>query len=154
LWRDVPELARQARFPPHGHYGGQPGANEAALAWKALGLLNQPVNKPEAIQLIRDDDRDTGRRRGFGQARTDARLDIPVVIGFASTKRECWVLAGFDPRDEAENLTAHRDHHELSAKSVLAALTKGNRENVQGKPGLTAGVRSCNTPAPEGGLLT
>jgi hypothetical protein len=103
------------------------------------------VNKPEAILLIRDDDRDTERRRGFEQARTDARLDIPVVIGFASTKRECWVLAGFDPRDEdetrsldelrrelgfdprtqAENLTAHRDHHELSAKPVLAALTKG-----------------------------
>ena len=66
LWRDVPELARQARFRPHGHYGGQPGADEAALAWKALALLNQPVNKPEAILLTRDDDGGARVARGGG----------------------------------------------------------------------------------------
>jgi hypothetical protein len=147
-WQDVPELARQARFRPHGHYAGQPGANETALVWKALALLNRPANKPEAILLIRDDDRDIERRRGFDQARIDARLDIPVIVGLAHTKRECWVLAGFDPRDEdetrrheelrrelgfdprthAEGLTARRDHHKLSAKRVLAALTGDNRD--------------------------
>ncbi|HZI08695.1 MAG TPA: hypothetical protein VEZ71_32055, partial [Archangium sp.] len=71
-----------------------------------------------------------------------------VVIGLAEPKRECWVLAGFDPRneDEAARLEAERhrlsfhpvrDAHQLTArkhgakkdaKVALDALTQGDEE--------------------------
>jgi hypothetical protein len=71
---------------------------------------------------------------------------VPIVIGLAHPKRECWVLAGFEPQDDqesrclssvceqlgfdprhhAERLT-HRGSGELrSAKRVLAELTGGD----------------------------
>jgi hypothetical protein len=66
----------------------------------------------------------------------------------AHTKRECWVIAayepadadelrlldgvrqevGFDPRLRSHELTAKHDGDKLSAKRVLAVLTNGSRE--------------------------
>jgi hypothetical protein len=100
------------------------------------------------VLLVRDDDRDEDRRGGLDQARNSVEMGVPVVIGLAHTKRECWVLAGFsaqtpeedaflaglrqelgfDPCAEAEGLTAKHDHDLRSAKRVLGVLTAGNRE--------------------------
>ncbi len=71
-----------------------------------------------------------------------------MVIGAANTKRECWILAGFDPTDDAEGasltdvrqelgfdprsraeeLTAKADSARRSAKRVLAILTRGDAD--------------------------
>ena len=70
------------------------------------------------------------------------------MIGVAHTKRECWVLAGFEPRDDeesnrlaelgnelgfdprkkAEKLTAREPSAKRSAKRVLNALTGGDQD--------------------------
>jgi hypothetical protein len=147
LWKEVSELARQANIRPHGHFDGEPALPDANAARRALLLLKASEAPLHGVLLIRDDDRDEDRRRGLEQARNSVDLGAPVVIGLAHTKRECWVLAGFDlsgkdearrledlrrelgfdPRTGAENLTAKHDHDKRSAKRVLAVLTGGDR---------------------------
>jgi hypothetical protein len=147
LWRDIPELAKQANIRAHGHFDGQPGAPDAHAARRALLLLKLSPHKPDAVALIRDDDRQTERRQGLEQARNATRLGVPILIGLAHLKRECWVLAGFDPCDSeeqerlkavrkelgfdpatrAEELTAKHDHDLKSAKRVLALLIDSDR---------------------------
>jgi hypothetical protein len=148
LWRDVPELAKAASIRAHGHFDGEPGAPDAHAARRALLLLKHLGGKLDGVLLIRDDDRQTERRKGLQQARQATKLTIPVVIGLAHPKRECWVLAGFDPlntdekesleevigqlgfdpRTKAEGLTAIHDPDLRSAKRVLALLTNGERD--------------------------
>jgi len=52
--------------------------------------------------LIRDQDNRTEKREGLEQARRKLGRAIPVVVGLAVVERECWVISGFDPLDEAE----------------------------------------------------
>jgi hypothetical protein len=114
-------------------------------------LLHAAERVPDAVVLVLDSDNDTKRAPGLEQARQakpwQRPWKFPIAIGVAHSKRECWVLAGFDPnndtersilerireeigfdpRDQAERLTATHDHDKLSAKRVLRALTLGNR---------------------------
>ena len=41
------------------------------------------------------------------------KWDIPVVIGVAHVKRECWALAGFEPKDEKEQAAVERERSKL-----------------------------------------
>jgi hypothetical protein len=147
-WSEVGELARQAGIRAHGHFGCEPAHHDARIARRALRLLMALELTLDGVLLIRDDDRDADRRAGLEQARRESEINVPVVISLAHTKRECWVLAGFDPCSDAETreldglrrelnfdprlaadrLTAKHDHETRSAKRVLAALTKGDRE--------------------------
>lgn len=153
-WRDVKMLAKQANIRPNPPFDGGPIAPDAHAARRALLLLKQKGVFPDLILLIRDDDREPTRRLGLEQARQWAefhhRLVRRVIIGLAHPKRECWVLAGFEPKNEeerellemvrselgfhpcteAEQLTAKHDSDKRSAKRVLAHLTKDapNRE--------------------------
>ncbi len=142
LWREVPELAAKRRIRVHGHFQNEPGAPDAHAALKALLLLHSSDVPPDAFILLRDDDGESARKKGLDQARSRFSNSKRVVIGLATTKRECWVLAGFDPRDaseeetlaevrreigydpreKSEQLTAKRDADKLSAKRVLVAL--------------------------------
>jgi len=144
----VPALARQKNIRAHGHFDGNPIAPDEHLGRLALLLLYTLRPPPDAVLLIRDDDRQTERRRGLEQARRYAQERLrefkTVVLGLAHPKRECWVLAGFEPRDEeerqlldtvrqelgfnpctsAEQLTAKHDRDTRSAKRVLRLLTR------------------------------
>ncbi len=143
LWRQVGELARQARIRVHGHFDGQPGELDAQMARKALRLLESWKGGLDGVLLIRDDDRRTERRKGLEQARATRTIACPVVIGLAHLKRECWALVGFeprgpeeqstlsalmaelgfDPRTESQRLTGRDDGELRSAKRVLRLLT-------------------------------
>jgi hypothetical protein len=152
LWRDIPELAKQANIRAHGHFDGEPAAPDAHAARRALLLLKLSSRKPDAVLLIRDDDRQTERRQGLEQARKETKLRVPILIGLAHLKRECWVLAGFDPASDEERETLKQLRKELgfdpcaraeqltaihatdlkSAKRVLDLLTgsdKGREED-------------------------
>ncbi len=148
LWKDVASLAKSRKIKAHGHFAGEPGAPDAHNARQALLLLHGAEHRPDAIVLLRDDDRDAERRKGIEQARDSCRIGIPVAIGLAHPKRECWVLAGFDPqggeqqqrlkelriqlgfdpRTSAQRLTAKHSADKRSAKRVLDELTAGDRE--------------------------
>jgi len=148
LWKNVHTLARKHGIRAHGHFDGEPGAPDAHCARLALLLLHTTDHAADAIVLLRDDDRKTGRRKGLEQARSTSRMAVPIVIGLAHPKRECWVLAGFEPRDRAEQrrlteltkelgfdprhhaqrLNAKQAGQKRNAKRVLDELTGGEWE--------------------------
>jgi hypothetical protein len=121
------------------------------MARKALLLLARSQPPPEAVVLVRDSDGLKERRQGLEQARSDAAWPFEVALAVAHTKRECWVLAGFDPRSEseekalvetreklgfdprfqAENLTASGPHAPKNAKRVLDRLLAGNQDREE-----------------------
>ena len=151
LWRDMKTLARQCGIDFQGHFDHRPHAPDAVMATRAIRVVRRLL-KVDAVLLIRDDDGVIERRVGFDQARQLEQHAVTVIIGLARTKRECWVLAGFEPRDDAERerlqnersilgfdprehadrLTAKHDaaNDKRSAKRVLSALTQDdyNRE--------------------------
>ncbi len=147
-WRRVKALAKESRIRPRGFIDGQPTDLDAEQARRALVYIEAIMPGADAILLIRDDDRQVDRRRGLEQARNASPLAERIVIGLAHTKRECWVLAGFEPCDErerellaeirqelgfdpriqAEQLTAIHDHNKRSAKRVLKHLAQGDHD--------------------------
>jgi hypothetical protein len=125
-WKTIPQLAREVGIRAHGHFGGEPGEADAAAARRAILYLLATVPDLKAILLIRDQDDQPGRRDGLEQARRHDHSGAVIVIGLAVVERECWVISGFDPRDEEETsrLAAERQHlgfdprhrsHELTA---------------------------------------
>jgi len=146
LWKNVAPLARSHNIRAHGHFDGKPGAPDAQNARLALLLIHASTHTAHAVVLLRDDDRQTERRAGLEQARSSSTIGVPVVVGLAHPKRECWVLAGFEPRDaheadrvaeltkdlgfdprqQAERLTARRKGEERDAKRVVELLTGGD----------------------------
>lgn len=148
-WASVREECAQAGIKGiFGRFGGQPGEPDAYAARLALLLLSAPGVRPSAVILLRDSDGEARRRTGLEQARAERKWPFPVIIGVAEPKRECWVLAGFEPRTEDETarveeerkrLSFHpiQDAHQLTArehgakkdaKKVLEALTRGDAE--------------------------
>ena len=131
-----------------GTFGGESGRPDAFVARLALLLMNASKRRPDAVLLIRDSDGDFERRSGLEQARDARPWPFPVIIALAEPKRECWVLAGFEPKTEGEKerlvneqrrLSFHpvREAHELTArehgakkdaKKVLKELTKDDPE--------------------------
>src|SRR5262245_51820255 len=68
-WHWVPGLAKQQNLRAHGHFRGEPGALDAAMARKALLLLARTQNPPDAVVMVRDTDGEEERKRGLEQAR-------------------------------------------------------------------------------------
>ena len=146
-WAEVRGLARDRGIQAHGHFSGEPGAPDAYGARLALLLFTGADEPPQAVLLIRDTDGDGQRRLGLNQAREARRWSFGVTIGLAHPKRECWVLAGFEPAnntedrrlrvvrrdlgfnpcERADRLTAKADTAKRSAKRVLQGLTGGDR---------------------------
>jgi hypothetical protein len=131
-----------------GKFGGESGQPDAYAARLALLLLASSERRPDAVLLVRDSDGDSRRREGLEQARNDRRWPFPVVVGLAEPKRECWVLAGFDPKSpeetvrlevserrlsfhpvrEAHRLDARKHGAKNDAKLALEELTQGDME--------------------------
>jgi hypothetical protein len=143
LWREIDRRAKDVGLGFKGHFNGRPAEADAIMAWRALLLIRLQVPNADAVLLLRDVDDQPRRRAGLEQARDDSILSSRTVIGLAQTKREAWVLAGFEPANDielealskirqelgfnpcehAERLTAKHDHDKLSAKRVLGRLT-------------------------------
>lgn len=151
-WKKVHALADEANIRIHGHFGGEPGAPDAAVARRALKLLRMKAERGiDAVLLLRDSDNDIRRREGLKQARSETSDLGPIIIGFAHSKRECWVLAGFNATDEderarletlrqelgfdpclqAERLTATQPGAKHDAKRVLGILAEDVQRETQ-----------------------
>jgi hypothetical protein len=147
-WQDVRDLARQMNLRAYGHFAGEPGAPDAHAGRRALAVLKHAAAPFDGVLLLRDDDRQPARRQGLEQARDTTTVRVPIIIGLAHTKRECWALAGFQPqgREEEERvaaaqhelgfdpcaapelLTGVHDHELKSAKRLLRLLAGGDRD--------------------------
>ncbi len=122
LWRDVAVLARQRGIRAYGHFANDPAEPDALAGRRALLLIASLDNTPNAIILLRDSDGDEARCRGLEQARNERRLpNVPVVVGVAHAKRECWVLAGFEPQDDEERRKLDAMRQELGFDPRLHA---------------------------------
>jgi hypothetical protein len=147
-WTDMVKLADERRIFAHGFIAGRPREPDAAMAERALLLIKAQPSPPAAVLLIRDADKDRRRAAGYEQARTGRPWPFEVVVGVADPKRECWVLAGYEPRDdtertrlaserqnlgfdprfEAERLRASHEGAKHDAKRVLSVLTRSDPE--------------------------
>jgi hypothetical protein len=146
-WKRTRGEARQVGLKVFGSFKGESGAPDALAARRALLLFAETERRPDAVLLIRDGDAQRDRH-GLDQARDEKPWPFKIIIGLAEPERECWVLVGFEPRDEAEakrvddarkRLSFHpvRDAHKLTArehgaktdaKVALDELTEGRRE--------------------------
>ncbi len=140
---------------PQGHFNGKPGAAGALMARTALRIaraLNHSSTSDaiDGVVIVWDmDGQAADRRLGLDQARTEALPLMPfqIILGRPDRMREAWVLAGFDPTSEPEQirleaerqllgflpnteahlLTAADESAKRSAKRVLAVLTADDR---------------------------
>lgn len=115
-WSRLEHLALPRSRPnaPPQFAAGLPGSDDGFDARKALLLLDGlgSGDRPEAVVLQRDDDRDeTHRRRDLELARDNDPWAFAVVIGIASPMIEAWVLAGFVPDDREQAAHAEIRRH-------------------------------------------
>jgi len=141
-WSSVRREARERSIREHGRFAGEPGALDARAARRAMLVIESDSQGVAGVLLIRDSDNHLDRIRGLKQARECGHWSFAVVIGVAHTKRECWLLAAFQPRTEedkgrlaemrselgfdpctaSQELTASEASAKRSAKRVLRAL--------------------------------
>lgn len=147
-WASIKLLARDAGISAMGHFDGNPAMPDAQAARRAILYLLRTFDALKGIMLVRDQDDQSARRRGLEQA-CNEHPAIPIVVGLAVVERECWVLSGFEPADDAETKRLETERqslgfdprvksHELtacknnsaphSAKRVLRQLTVGDAE--------------------------
>jgi hypothetical protein len=149
-WKDVGkrceeiETAGHAGFikVPHGEFKALEHAGEAATARRAMLLFRYLKLKKQlpldVIILMRDTDDQLGRVTALRAAREGAEAAFKVVIGAAHTKRECWVLAGFEPEDddERDKLEAQRaalgyqPQHESHRLTASGSSGKHNAKTI------------------------
>ena len=113
---------------PHGHFDSRPGRAGALMARTVFSIVRalqkQTTDPIDAIVLVWDVDQQRSERpEGVMTARDEARhwASFQIVCGFPDPEREAWVLAGFDPADEAERLLLDELHRSLSFSPVLHA---------------------------------
>jgi hypothetical protein len=148
-WKRIRKLAEAAGIEAEGFFNGEPGLPDARAARRALRYLRATIPDLKAVLLIRDQDDQADRRDGLEQARREDHEGLVIVVGLAVVEREAWVISGFEPQDEAEQmrldaerstlgfnpcersqeLTAGKDDTATrSSKRVLNVLTRGDRD--------------------------
>ncbi len=151
-WVNIDSLGLKKRLRFDGKFGREFAKPDAIGARRAIRVLLELFDESFAIVLIRDTDQDQTRLEGLEQARKEhleRQPGVPIVLGVAVTKRECWVLSGFipcndletkllaeerqylgfDPTEKSHELTAKHSEStdKRSAKRVLNKLTGENQ---------------------------
>jgi hypothetical protein len=128
-WHQVNTLAKQRGLRIKGRFEDGLGAPDARAARLALQLLATSGRQPDAVVLIRDSDGQEERRIGLEQARSSGSWPFPIAIGLAHLSRESWVLAGFEPQNEAEQ------ERLAGLREELGFDPRFRSESLRGKPG-------------------
>ena len=113
-----------------GHFNGRPGGAGSSMMRKALTIVRalnkqQPDEAIDAVVLVWDmDQQPSDRRAGVALARDDARgwAAFQIVCGFQDPEREAWILAGFDPCDDAERALLAELHDVLGFSPIVHAV--------------------------------
>jgi len=130
--------ARGSRRRIHGHFGGEPGAPDAANTRRILLEATQ-VHSQEMLHVLviaRDLDGDRRRLRGMQQAVDDGEWPFRVVLAWSEPEAEAWYLSGFCPGDETERARLHAVHEELgfdptSAPQRLRSTSKRSKKDAK-----------------------
>src|ERR1700722_11266617 len=145
------ELAKDQNIKVLGHFNEQPGEPDSRVAKAAFLLLVAANPLPQVVFFVRDTDNELDREKGWTQARDSRSWPFTIIVGMQHTKRECWILAGYAPRNDSENaslsnlrqelgfnptthshmLTAKNDQAKNSAKRALRILADDNPNREQ-----------------------
>lgn len=104
---------------PHGHFQSEPGGPGALMARTLFRIVRKLIakgNEVDRVVLIWDMDGDAeARRKGLEQARREALsfASFRIVLGCPNLTREAWILAGFEPSDDAEEQQLAKLRQEL-----------------------------------------
>ncbi len=147
-WKSIAGVARARGIVRHGGFRQFPGVLDERRARLALRLFKALDERPDCVLLVRDTDGEDGRVDSLERVRAVGTWEFKVILATPNPKRECWVLAGFDPinddeeaalneasaylgfdpRIHAERLTAKRDKGKRNAKKILERLMRPESE--------------------------
>ncbi len=150
-WKSIAGAARARGIVKHGGFRQSPGVFDERRARLALRLFKSLDDRPDGVLLVRDTDGQDARIESLERARTASTWEFEILIATPNPKRECWVLAGFDPIDasekaalsevrsflgfdprlQAERLTAKRDKGKRNAKKILERLLRPESEREE-----------------------
>ncbi len=150
-WKSITGAARTRGIVKHGGFRQSPGVLDERRARLALRLFKALDKRPDGVLLVRDTDAEDGRVPSLERVRTSGAWEFEVLLATPDPKRECWVLAGFDPitgneetalkdvrsflgfdpRIHAERLTAKRDKGKRNAKQILKRLMRPESEREE-----------------------
>ena len=137
-WDAIDDLGRDMNLRIRGYEDGEKDYPDFKAAVRALRVIRNLFDDVDAVVLIRDTDDQLNRVDGLNQAKN--RFDgknqgFRVLVGAARTKRECWVLAGFTPKDEVETGLFQEERQRLGFDPTTRSheLTAKNSENVDTK---------------------
>src|SRR4051812_43698278 len=133
---------------PQGRIAGEPLKPEASMWRKVLLLFCHRDPRPDIVVLARDLDGYTDRRDGIEQVCTGLSWPFAIVAATPEPEIEGWIVSGFVPRHDAEQLrleqlrgelsfdpaihshrlTSHPNDASTDAKRVLSRLCNGDPE--------------------------
>ena len=126
-WKHIKKLqkTRYPRLRALGHHKGEKLGSDGAATRKILLMAQQERKTRPALQavvLIRDlDSQAMERKKSLELMRDDFKDEFAVVLGISDTKREAWVLNGFEPQNKDEKKALHRLCDELKFNPCLDA---------------------------------
>jgi len=147
-WSHIRQLKREHRVVFLGNLTGLPSHRDALRTREAIALLTLHSPQPvDAILIFRDGDKEfSERKKAIQQARKLHGSRIPVIVGIANCMREAWLLCGFepigqeqelldqectrigfDPRTRTHLLQASDGTADQSPKRILSVLTAGSQ---------------------------
>ena len=150
-WKSIMGAARARGIVTHGKFRQSPGVFDERRARMALRLFKALDERPAAVVLVRDTDDEGGRLESLERVRAEGAWEFVVLLATPDPKRECWVLAGFDPANDeeeaainevrsllgfdprlhAEQLTAKRNKGKRNAKKILERLMRPESEREE-----------------------
>ena len=112
-WKEIKNLASERDIRAIGFVDGESAELDCRSARRAVIYLREVFPNLAGIILVRDQDEHPDRRHGLEQARNAEGIPVPIVIGLAVVEREAWVIAGYDPIDETEQLAFTEERRTL-----------------------------------------
>ena len=117
-WKSVGKYALEVGIRKYGHFDGRRGEPDAIAARKAIAYVRRTFDDFRVIILVRDADNQTERLKGLEQARAEFPSDC-TVLAVAIPKRECWIICGFDPKDDNERQLLEAETEKLGTNPCL-----------------------------------
>ncbi len=139
-WGGIEGLARRQGLVSHGRFRGKFDERRARLA---LLLFNSLERAPDAVVLVRDTDNVPERVPSIERARKAGQWPFEVVLATPHTKRECWILNGFEPRTAGEKAALEKVRRNLGfdpSQSADRLTGKGKRGENNAKVVLGQGL--------------
>ena len=134
-WSSIGRKAKSLRIRINGFIDGEIPQPDAKAAHRAIKYIELKFPRISGMMLIRDQDKVQSRRLGLEQVRK-AHPNMAIVIGFAITERECWILSGFDPitHEEIASLADERRKLGFDPRLRSEELTAGADDTATKSP--------------------